>query len=141
MSERVVVDASVVIKWFLPEAGAEEAADLLRDIRRSAVDAVVPELLLAEAGNVVWKRVNQGLISGADAAAIVEAIIESPLQVERIAPLLPTALEIALETGCTAYDGIYVALALQVDGVLVTADRKLDRRMAGTAYATRVRTL
>lgn len=141
MNASWVVDASVVVKWFLPESGTAEATNVLRQIRRGDARAVVPELLLAETANVVWKRVMQGSIAAADAATIVEAIIESPFHVERTAPLLPTALAIAMETHCTVYDAIYVALAVQVDGVLLTADQKLARLMSGSPYADRIRVL
>lgn len=141
MNDSWVVDASVVVKWFLPESETAEAADILRYIRRGDAHAAVPELLLAETANVVWKRVVQGSISPADAAAIVDAIVECPFHVERTAPLLPTALAIAMETRCTVYDAIYVALAVQLDGVLMTADQKLARLMSGRPYAQRIRML
>jgi predicted nucleic acid-binding protein len=40
------------------------------------------------------------------------------------------ALEVALETGCTAYDGFYVALAMASGCPLVTADEALVRLFA-----------
>lgn len=141
MNDTWVVDASVVVKWFLPESDTAEATDILHQIRRGHAHAVVPELLLAECANVIWKRVVQGSISAADASMIVEAVVESPFQVERTAPLLPTAFAIAVETHCTVYDAIYVALAIQVDGILLSADRKLERLMADRPYGERVRVL
>jgi predicted nucleic acid-binding protein len=46
--------------------------------------------------------------------------------------LVGPALELAVASGCTAYDAAYVALAQQVDLPLVTADAALVRRFAGS---------
>ena len=53
---RFVVDASVAIKWWVPEVHSADALRYLDpDIGREA-----PDLLLAEAGNILWKKVNRG---------------------------------------------------------------------------------
>ena len=41
------------------------------------------------------------------------------------APLMQAALEIALRTGRTVYDSLYLALAVQLDSRVLTADEKL----------------
>jgi predicted nucleic acid-binding protein len=139
---RVVVDASVVVKWFVPEGGEAEALGLLDAIRAGDAVAIAPDLLLAETANVLWKRVAHAKeITATDASAIMEAVLESPLHIEPIAPLIETALQIALEAGCTVYDAVYIALAEQVNGVFTTSDTRLARRMSGTPYSTRVHLL
>lgn len=49
---RYVVDASVAIKWFLPEVHSEPASRLLREERY----LLVPDLIWAEFGNVLGKK-------------------------------------------------------------------------------------
>ena len=94
-----VVDASVAVKWFLPEIHAEAAARLL------APDAIllVPDLLYPEIGNIVWKRVRAGEITREEASTLVQALGALPLQVHPAWPLVLSALEIACNTGapCT----------------------------------------
>src|SRR5712692_1971288 len=51
-----VVDASVVAKWFLPEAHKDKAEKLLRDFLDEKVELTAPDLLVAEVGNILWKR-------------------------------------------------------------------------------------
>jgi predicted nucleic acid-binding protein len=51
-----VVDASVVTKWFLPEAHKDKAEKLLRDFLDEKVELTPPDLLVAEVGNILWKR-------------------------------------------------------------------------------------
>jgi predicted nucleic acid-binding protein len=140
--KRVVVDASIVVKWFIPEHGEAEALALLNSIRAGDAVAMAPELLLAETANVLSKRVAlRNEITVADASAIMAAVLESPLQIESMAPLAETAFQIALESGCTVYDALYIALAEQVNGVFITADTKLARRMIETSYGARVNVL
>jgi len=52
-----VVDASVVIKWFVPEIHSEAARRLLA----KAHQYLSPDLLFPEVGNVIW---NVALVSG-----------------------------------------------------------------------------
>lgn len=51
-----VVDASVVAKWFLPEAYKEKAEQLLREFLNDQTDLIAPDLIVSEVGNVMWKR-------------------------------------------------------------------------------------
>jgi predicted nucleic acid-binding protein len=132
----VVVDASVVVKWFFPEVHGEQALH----IRDTADGFVVPDLLYAEVGNVLWHRVRTGAITPTEAQAVAEAL---PALLTQAGPvpaqdLLASALEIACRTGTTVYDSLYLALALREQAALVTADRRFYDRMQGTPLASRV---
>ena len=50
--DRVVVDASVAVKWFLPEVHAEAARQLLRD----KMTLLAPDLIWAEVANALWRK-------------------------------------------------------------------------------------
>lgn len=56
---------------------------------------------------------------------IAHLVVMAPLAVHSSAPLMEDALEIALRTGRTVYDSLYMALAVQLDCRLVTSDAKL----------------
>ncbi|MBM3499582.1 MAG: type II toxin-antitoxin system VapC family toxin [Armatimonadetes bacterium] len=126
-----VVDASVAVKWFLDEPGSLEARALLDGSRSLAV----PDLIYAEVGNVLWKHVRRGTLTGEEAQAVLEGLGQAPWSVQSAASLVAAALEIAAQTGCTVYDGLYLALAIGRDGVLVTADRRLYERVETTELA------
>lgn len=51
-----VVDASVVAKWFLPEPYKAKADNLLHNFLDEKVELIAPDLLVAEVGNLLWKR-------------------------------------------------------------------------------------
>jgi predicted nucleic acid-binding protein len=117
----LVVDASVAIKWFLPEIHGEAALRLLE----GEYALRVPDLIFAEFGNVLWKRFRKGQISRKEAIVTIEALLALPLQVESSQSLLPAALEIACSTHRTVYDSLYLAVAIAHQCRVVTADSKL----------------
>jgi predicted nucleic acid-binding protein len=133
----IVVDASVAVKWFVPEALSDEAASLLDD----PVELLAPDLLYSEAGNILWKKVARGEIEERDARDILAALVRVPLSVVPSSALVEGALEIALARRRTVYDGLYVALAVARDAVLVTADDRLVEALREGPLASRVRAL
>lgn len=138
----VVVDASVAAKWYLPEELSEEASRFLEAGARGEATLVAPDLLAAELGNVLWHRQRRGGVSPERVREAWTAFEAAPLLLVAVRPLVPAALELAMAYGCTVYDGLYVALAeARGDAALLTADRRLVARFAGTTLAGRMRTL
>jgi predicted nucleic acid-binding protein len=120
--KRCVVDASVGGKWFVQEKHTDSALALLRAVR----ELFVPELFYAEAGSVLWKKVRRNELGAADARKAFASLLGFRRLAPRpIKPLMPYALELALRHQCTVYDALYLALAVQLDCPVVTADRKL----------------
>jgi len=118
---RFVVDASVAIKWYLPEPHDDCAARL----RREGTDLDAPDLLYAEIGNALWKRVRRGELTTGAAGGIAEAVSRLPIEVHPSRLLAGAALQMACSTGLTVYDCLYLATALLTGSRLVTADRRL----------------
>ena len=117
----LVVDASVAVKWFLPEVHSEAAMRVLS----LGAPLLIPDLLYAEVGNIVWKRVRMGEITKEEAATLLQTLGDLPLAVLPTWPFALSALEIACATGRTVYDSLYVALAVRENARLVTADERL----------------
>jgi predicted nucleic acid-binding protein len=126
----LVVDASVAIKWFLVEPGDREALALLDGDR----PLIAPELVVAEVVNAVWKRLISGGIERAQAADVPPAIVKLFAELRPIVTLAARALEIAVELRHPAYECFYLALAEERRAKLVTADRRLLGRLAGTPW-------
>lgn len=130
----LVIDASVALRWFLQEAGSDRTAALLE-----GTDLLVaPELILAEVCNAGWKAVHAGT---ALPAQLQIAAARLPLVLDELVPLgglAADAVTIALALDHSVYDCCYLALAEQRDARLVTADRRLLARVAGTRWAKRV---
>ena len=132
----LIVDTSVAIKWIFTEEYSEESLNLFQSLKN--ID--VPDLFFAEFGNVLWKRVNKGVINVDEAIASnkVLSCLPVPLIQHPTAPLLPAAIEIACQTGATVYDSIYIALAIREGTQCVTADQKLLRLIENTPLSAYV---
>jgi predicted nucleic acid-binding protein len=130
----VVIDASVVAAAFLPEPDHAAA----RAVLTAGAELRAPELLLAEIGNVVWKRSRRGELAPDEAEELLAAILRVPIHYSLTAGLLGSALALALRTGRTVYDCLYLALAVRDGLVMVTGDLRLVQALAGTPLARHV---
>ena len=133
----VVVDSSVAVKWFVPEIGSESAAALLDP----AIQLAAPDLLHSEAGTVLWKKVERGELTRAEAREVVKGLGRVPIAVTPSGQLVEAALEIAMVHRRTVYDCLYVALAVALDCAFVTADERLVAALAGSPFGSHVRPL
>lgn len=123
-----VIDASVVIKWYVKENDSD-AATVLLDAEQSFL---APDLLFAECASILTKLVRRGTLRGASALEIIAGIIDGPFTTVTNAQIADDALGISLSaTGVSPYDASYVALAMLFDMNCVTADRRLVERLPG----------
>ena len=75
--KKFVVDASVAVKWFVPEIQSAAAERLLDpEIVLSA-----PDLILSELGNTLWKKVRRLEITSHEAEEIVTAFDSVPVEI------------------------------------------------------------
>ena len=121
-----VVDASVIAAAFFPEKHSRVA----REVLVSGSLLLAPDLVYAEIASVVWKRCRRGEIHGDEASGILADMLDLPLQITPSEQLAGLALELALRTGRTAYDCLYVALALQKKVSMLSADQRLVNSFA-----------
>jgi predicted nucleic acid-binding protein len=132
---RCVVDASVALKWYVPEIHAGAALRLLESQQTGDLAIHVPDLFLAEAGNVLWKKVRRKELSERQAEGIARAVLSVPNAVHPTELLLPTALSLACSLDTTLYDSLYLALAALLDCPLITADRRFYSALRGSQWA------
>ena len=132
---RIVVDASVALKWVLDEPGSEAAA-ALRD-----QELIAPALWLAEAANGLWRHARIGDISGDEATVYFSELLKAPVAALPTEPHLERALKLAMEIGHPVYDCIYLALALHHRTHVVTADRRFLFAASTSSHAGSVRLL
>lgn len=137
MTAFMVPDASLVMKWYLPEPMSDEAISWLKTAARQEIRLVAPDLLLYELGNALWKHVRAGVLGSDEAAFILEHVTHSPIQMVDAAVVAVDALRIAWLCHVTVYDASYVALASALNTQVVTADERLVRALASTPFRGR----
>ena len=121
-----VVDASLVIKWFVPEVDSDAARRWLD----ASHDYVAPDLLFPETGNTVWKKVRRGELSPDDGQQLATDLSVIGVEAVSMRGLLPDAHALALRTGISAYDATYLALAVRLETQVITGDDRFARRLA-----------
>lgn len=131
----LVVDASVAIKWLPPfqkEPLVSEAETLLDEWEQGTIDLIAPDLIWAEIANVHWRAVRHNKCSSADAQASLAIMHQQDVPTVPSESLIDLALRIALLHGRSAYDSLYVALAVTLGTELVTADERLANALSGS---------
>ena len=103
----LVVDANVVIKWFVDENLRDQA----RHIFEYQLELTAPEFVLAEVANIAWKKARRNEIDKDQARFIVESL---PKYIPFLIPtrdLIEAATRLALNLDHPVYDCLYLALA------------------------------
>ncbi len=137
---RLVVDASVAIKWLLNEAGSPHAREFLERFRTGDDDLLAPDLIVSEIGNalrsaaVLKKRIPTEIVAGAMAD-----FLRIELPTRRAGPTASRAVELALQYNATFYDAAYVALALEEGIPILTTDGPMTEKFAGIVDFVRIR--
>ncbi|MEW6278802.1 MAG: type II toxin-antitoxin system VapC family toxin [Candidatus Eremiobacterota bacterium] len=125
-----VLDAGVAAKWVLQEPDSDRAAELLDAWRAGEVELIAPDLLLAEVGNVLYKRCHlMGQLEAEEAERGLQLVLQARPELVSSEHLVESALELALRFGRSVYDCLYVALALRERCNVITADLKLVAAM------------
>ncbi|MDR4305059.1 type II toxin-antitoxin system VapC family toxin [Chelatococcus sambhunathii] len=127
-----VVDASVVIKWFVEEPDSAAA----RDVLASDDPLLAPAHLYVEVGRGLLRRKRAGDLSASD-AKLALAGLPAIVQLVPLDALVQPAFDIADACHVTIYDALYVALAEARGDMLVTADRRLCSGLTSTNWAGR----
>ena len=98
---------------------------------QGTVTAVAPDHVYAEIANALRGYVRGGWLDPSIADERLAAALDLPLTIVPSRVLTRQALALAVTRGISAYDGLYLALALGFDATLVTADRRLAAAAAG----------
>lgn len=126
-----VIDASVAIKWFLPEPHSSNALKLLE----TGDELLAPDLIFAECGTVLWKKWLRRELEAEVIPAILGDLQRMNMRIVPTSMLSEETVKIAVTYRRSFYDSIYLALAVAADGRLVTADEKLCNALGHTPLA------
>jgi predicted nucleic acid-binding protein len=126
---KYVVDASVALKWVLPEIDSPIAQRLQSETAAGHHRLVAPDFFSVEVAHSLTRAERKGFIAIGDAEILMWRIIRTlPILVDSM-PLLFRAIAISSSHRQGLYDCLYVALAEQERCELVTADDKLVKKL------------
>ena len=129
---RLVVDASVAVKWLVEEEHSAEAKRLITGTVRVVCST---RLLASEVANALWRKARlEEVVRGSVAGSIMEAIAEMPLRWYEDEQVSADATRLALALDRPVYDCVYLALAQRIRSRLVTADERFARALAPTEH-------
>jgi predicted nucleic acid-binding protein len=134
----IVVDASVIVKWFIPEVGAVPAKALLA----TGDELIAPELARIEVASALIRKGLREELTGADVEstlrAWLRAISEGQLFLLPNSEDIEAATTLALELRHPLPDCLYLAVAERLGVALITADRTFARRAARRSDLVRI---
>ena len=125
MPTAVVLDASVAVRWVVPERGSDEAAALLDEPRAW----LAPRLLMTEVASALRRKVARRELTAPVAAgalhAIIDAVHDGVIRLADDEDIVSGALALALAVDRKLPDCMYLALAEREGAALATADKAL----------------
>ena len=123
-----MVDASVSAAWFLPDEATDETQAVLH--ATATHDVWVPALWAIETANLLLAAYHRKRISTDDRQRVAASAGGLRLSVDREAVSITTLEQLGARYALTAYDAVYLELALRRRLPLATRDKALSAAMA-----------
>jgi len=121
-----VIDTSALMRLFIPDGPLPDRLNAaVSSAERGDSVLLAPELVLAEAGQVLHKKRLADLLTDDELAEIAAAIDSLPLRLSTHRGRLAPACELASSLNLTVYDALFLDLARTHSAVLITADEAL----------------
>ena len=121
----IILDSSVIAKWFFPEESGQLALKIKDDFTTNVTSISVPLLLYWEINNLLKTATKRSRITAKSAVSVYEAFLKLNFIVYSSEELMAKTLKIAIQFDISSYDASYVALAEYLQKPFFTADQKL----------------
>lgn len=123
----VVVDANVIVKWFVEEEGSDRALEIRDKYIGGEIKLVAPEIMVFEVLNALhYKR----LFTLDEMREISEALDAFSFELyPLVGDYARKAIKVAYENNITIYDASYISLAMIKKTYMYTADTRLKDRL------------
>ena len=116
-----VLDTSVAVAWYIDEVFSSSARQWQERMLNGRINLLVPLLHYWEFANVLRTLFYRREIPEDLAREIYEVHLDAPLEIAE--PNKRVVMDTALEYGATAYDAVYIGLAISRDIPLITAEK------------------
>ncbi|MDQ3321363.1 MAG: type II toxin-antitoxin system VapC family toxin [Acidobacteriota bacterium] len=130
--KNIVVDSGIAVKWFVAEVDSPKALQILKDYRSENLSFLAPDLIYAEFGNIIWKKVVFKNLNPNDADFAISEFKKISFTLTPITLLFDDTYKIAVKYKRTFYDSLYLALSVKENCGFVTADEKFYNSVRGS---------
>ena len=134
---RLVVDASVAVKWLI----AEDGSDAAHRLAAGGDDLHAPRLMASEIANALWRKARLGEIERGRVGVLTAAVSEMPVRWHADETVCADAVRLALAFDRPVCDCVYLALAYRIGARVVTADLRFANALATTKHRDAIVTL
>lgn len=129
-SNLVIIDASVVVKWFIPgEVLEPQASSLYTRFSDGALEFTAPDHIFNEVASALTfaSRGNSARLLAHDARLVLRQFLDLDLPTVQTNQLLLPAFDLVHRHGTSIYDSLYLARSDALQVPLVTADERFIR--------------
>jgi predicted nucleic acid-binding protein len=120
-----VLDASVAVKWVLPEADSANALRLRDAYRQGVHGLAAPDSFPVEVAHALTRAERKKLLLQSEATIKLADIFSTGPSLHAYLPLLPRAVELSSQQRTGVFDCLYVALAGREQCKVVSADQRM----------------
>ena len=125
--QEVVVDASVIVKWFVKEENSDKAIKVRDRYIEGEIRIIAPEILPFEVLNALYHK---RLFSKDELKEISEALDAFSFDLYSLrGEYTKKAIEVSVDNNITVYDAAYISLAMVKNTIVYTADEQLIKRL------------
>jgi predicted nucleic acid-binding protein len=122
----LVLDASVVVKWYVPgEDGTAEAVAFQDAFLANKVEIIMPDVVRYEVANALHVAERRKRIDADEARQALLDFLSWDFNYVGTDELLVAAMDTCGRLDCALYDALYLTLADSISADFVTADRTL----------------
>ncbi len=123
--KRLVIDASVVLKWYLTdEEYGEKALNLLSKYISNELDFLAPSLLEYEVVNGLIIAQKRGRIKEEKILLAIDGFMDLNIKLKDLSQLYPRALYYCKIYNRSVYDASYLAIAESEGIAMITDDKR-----------------
>ncbi|SRR5579884_2586349 len=137
MPDKIVIDASVVAKWFSNEALTDKALKIRDNFDDGIISLVAPNHILYEVGNAIWKN---KILDTNDCISAMHSLMNSGIElVQPDTNFVSRTMKLARQLAISYYDALYVQLSIDYGIPLLSVDEKLVTKAKKAANTIHLR--
>ncbi len=130
MNTTLILDSSVIAKWFFSEENSTKALKIKDKFAENSISIAIPLLLYYEVNNILKTAVKSFRVDADEAKEVYGSFLQLNFVAYSSESILENTLKIALDYDISAYDASYIALAEYLQIPFLTADRKLLNKIS-----------